>query len=318
MSPFLLLLRALGYSWHGASARAVFQDEDDNKIVRKVPLAIALLKNGLHKTMAEKGVEIMGDNLSKMCLVMSDAAALDVARHMYTVKKEMVDGIDKTQHTPDQIEVFETEFVAQCINHGGDNASKQNYAAMAVAMKQLVIKYNCATLLQHWAVTRLLWKRMQRASPADSPAPTVAPTEKRFAQFFCLTQAQHGPRDEVWKGLLRKVLTGATGRGRFHCAMELQTSHHGGTEHLAWVITGEVDDVWAMMRSMSNLVSNQGSHSKYFLNEAKQMRCDKTNYKTPHAAPPPPPSNFSFPPSLPGFSGQSTNSKMASPMTPTP
>ena len=82
-----------------------------------------------------------------MCLAMSDAAALGVARHMYTTKKDMVDQIDKAQHTPEQIEVFETEFVAQCINHGGDSASKKNYAAMAAAMKLLVIKYNCATLL---------------------------------------------------------------------------------------------------------------------------------------------------------------------------
>ena len=28
----------------------------------------------------------------------------------------------------------------------------------------------------------------------------------------------------------------------------------------------------ALMRSMSNLISHQGTHSKYYLNEAKQMR----------------------------------------------
>ena len=311
-----------GYSWHGSSARAIYKDEDGSSIVRKVPLAISLLEDGCHTTMAEKGVEILGENLCKMCLVMSDAAALDVARHMYTAKKDMVDQIDKAQHTPEQIEVFETEFVAQCINHGGDNASKKNYAAMAAAMKLLVIKYNCATLLQHWFATRVLWRRMNRASNQgsdgdsdsestqeycrgdknrDAPhglysdrdsdsedddvpiamqlglsgpdrATPFTPTVSRFAQFFCMKQAHHGTTDEIWKGILRKVLTGSTGRGLFHCDMELQTSHHGGKEHRVWVITGDVDDVWALMRSMSNLVSNQGSHSKYFLNEAKQMR----------------------------------------------
>ena len=75
--------------------------------------------------MAEKGVEILGENLCKMCLVMSDAAALDVTRHMYTSKKEIVGQIDKAQLILQQIEAFETEFVAQCINHGGDTASKK-------------------------------------------------------------------------------------------------------------------------------------------------------------------------------------------------
>ena len=113
---------------------------------------------------------------------------------------------------------------------------------------------------------------MQLGLSGPDRATPITPTVSRFAQFFCMKQAHHGTTDEIWKGILRKVLTGSTGRGLFHCDMELQTSHHGGKEHRVWVITGDVDDVWALMRSMSNLVSNQGSHSKYFLNEAKQMR----------------------------------------------
>ena len=49
-----------------------------------------VLPNGKHANMAAEGVSIMGPNLRKMCLVMSDAAALDVARMMYDSKDELV------------------------------------------------------------------------------------------------------------------------------------------------------------------------------------------------------------------------------------
>jgi hypothetical protein len=55
-----------------------------------IPLGIGVLPNGKHANMAAEGVSIMGPNLRKMCMVMSDAAALDVARMMYDSKDELV------------------------------------------------------------------------------------------------------------------------------------------------------------------------------------------------------------------------------------
>ena len=78
--------------------------------------------------------------------------------------------------------MFETESVAQCINHGGDNASKKNYAAMAAAMKLLVIKYNCANLLQHWFATRVLWRRMNRASNQGSDGDSDSESTQEYCQ----------------------------------------------------------------------------------------------------------------------------------------
>ena len=79
-----------GYSWHGSSAQATFKDASGSYFKQKVPLGIEVLADGKHKTMAEEGAKILGPNILKMCMVMSDGAALDVAKHMYGVKKELL------------------------------------------------------------------------------------------------------------------------------------------------------------------------------------------------------------------------------------
>jgi hypothetical protein len=79
-----------GYSWHGSTSVCTFKDADGHMYKEHIPLGIEVLPNGKHANMAAEGVSIMGPNLRKMCLVMSDAAALDVARMMYDSKDELV------------------------------------------------------------------------------------------------------------------------------------------------------------------------------------------------------------------------------------
>lgn len=261
-----------GYSWHGSIAQATFQDNEGKHVKHTIPLGLEVLANGKHKTMAAEGVKIMGPNLRKMCMVMSDAAALDVAEHMFKAKAEFLEELSGVTFSVREREVNDTNFVAQCINHGGDNASKAHFQEITRALHPMIVKYNCATLIQHWWATRLLVYRIKRnvAALADSddegdvdPAPPSM-TTTQFAWFFCRPDPTASHRRKVWKGLLRKVLTNCTGRARFHAPMELQTVVvNGEVEVKSWKLTEAVHDVWALMRSMSNLISHQGSHSKY-------------------------------------------------------
>ena len=59
-------------------------------------------------------------------------------------------------------EINETNFVAQCIYQGGNNASKDHFKGVQKEMLCLIIKYNCATLIRHWWATRGLFWRMLR------------------------------------------------------------------------------------------------------------------------------------------------------------
>jgi hypothetical protein len=214
-------------------------------------------------------------------------------------------------------EINETNFVAQCINHGGDNASKDHFKGVQKEMLCLIIKYNCATLIQHWWAKRvLLWRMLRHKKgqtvkaywrmkpywrmtgpereeaaariPIPLPAVVVEPAVsasstrfisiRGFVSYFVFPPPTDDDDDpvstKVWRGLLYKVLTNSTGRTRFHCGMELhRTEQDGKVLARTWVLAEkEIADVWALMRSMSNLISNQGSHSKYWLNESKQMR----------------------------------------------
>jgi hypothetical protein len=297
-----------GYSWHGSIAQATFQETEGTHVKHTIPLGLEVLADGKHKTMAAEGVKIMGPNLRKMCMVMSDAAALDVAEHMYKAKDELLKELEGVAFTVREREVNDTNFVAQCINHGGDNASKAHFAEISRALQPMIVKYNCATLIQHWWATRLLVHRTKNyiaaynRAVADSddegdavPDPSP-PTLTQFAWFFCrpdgatcaLSMAEclscsHpsfgrarndalpppgkrclAHRQKVWRGLLRKVVTDCTGRARFHAPMELQSVVvNGEVEVKSWKLTAPVHDVWALMRSMSNLISHQGSHSKF-------------------------------------------------------
>ena len=285
-----------GYSWHGSVAQATFLDAEGKKERHTIPLGIEVLKDGKHKTMADEGIKVMGPNLRKMCMVMSDAAALDVAASMYKAKADLLEELDGVSFTIQEREVHDTDFVGQCINHGGDNASKAHFIEITRALKPVLTCYNCATLIQHWMVTRLLVFRIKRhiecnrilnddgsESESEGVTTTTAPTfpsERQFVWFFCSTRGTAGPptvaehRRKIWKGLLFKALTNGTGRSRFHAPMELESVlvNGGEDEVKSWKLTEPVHDVWALMRSMSNLISHQGTHSKYYLNEAKQMR----------------------------------------------
>jgi hypothetical protein len=106
-----------GYSWHGSIAQATFQEAEGTHVKYTIPLGLEVLADGKHKTMAAEGVKIMGPNLRKMCMVMSDAAALDVAEHMYKAKEELLAELEGVAFTVREREVNDTNFIAQCINH---------------------------------------------------------------------------------------------------------------------------------------------------------------------------------------------------------
>ena len=74
-----------------------------------------MLADGKHKTMAAEGVKIMGPNLRKMCMVMSDAAALDVAEHMYKAKDELLAELEGVTFTVREREVNDTKFLTSII-----------------------------------------------------------------------------------------------------------------------------------------------------------------------------------------------------------
>jgi hypothetical protein len=235
-----------GYSWHGPVAQATFLDAEGKKERHATPLGIEALKDGKRSTMAAEGTKVMGPNLRKTRVVMSDAAALDVAASiMHDAKAELLEDLEGVSFTVQEREVHDTNFVGQRINHGGDNASKARFTEITRALKPILMRHNCATLTQCWMVTRLLALQIKRhvqlnrilnddGSDSESEADTAitaptAPTEREFVCFFCSFRGAAGPptlaehRRNVWKGLFFKALTNGTGRTRFHAPMELES-----------------------------------------------------------------------------------------------
>ena len=93
---------------------------------------IPLPRAGLHQTMADKGAEILGDNIAKVPAIMSDNAAKDVADKMFIIKDRVVQLLKtyEDDFTDEQLEVMATKFVDTCITHTGDLASKKHHNAM--------------------------------------------------------------------------------------------------------------------------------------------------------------------------------------------
>jgi hypothetical protein len=231
-----------GLSYHGMHSECVFEDDGD-RFQEHVPLGLELLADGKHQHQADKGVETLGENMPKMPAVMSDNAATDVATKMH-VEKVKVCAILRDQDddfTEEQLEVMATNFVDACITHGGDLASTKHHNAMEAAIKDVIISYNCATLIQkmgaHWLLRRSL------------------------------------RRKEVRLNLLVKAWGGTLGHSRCHTPMKLASKMtDDGKVVKCWELTEVVPSVYSLMCSMSNLISNQGQHSNYYLNESKDFR----------------------------------------------
>jgi hypothetical protein len=76
----------------------------------------------------------------------------------------------------------------------------------------------------------------------------------------------------VWT-LWAKMLCGKLSRETCFMPMKLVvTIGNEGTPKKQWQLCGEVEDVWGLMCSMSNLISHQGKHADYYLNESKAFR----------------------------------------------
>ncbi len=92
----------------------------------------------------------------KVPAVMSDNAAKDVGDKIFVKKAEMVALLRNHEDTftAEEIEIMSTNFVDNCITHGGDLASKRHYNSMAVSMKDAVI------FLTQQHCCRSLWQRV--------------------------------------------------------------------------------------------------------------------------------------------------------------
>ena len=231
-----------GFSYHGMHSECVFED-GSGRHQEHVPLGLELLEHGGHQLRADKGAEVLGDNISKIPAVMADNAAADVAEKLFETKDEVCARLKESNNdfTEEELEVMTTNFVNTCVTHGGDLASKRHHAAMEAEIKDVIVMYNCATLLQKAAALWLLRRSLRRR--------------------------------EVRKNLLLRVWADALGRHRYHTAMKLVTkvTDKGATvKH--WEVTGTVPSIYGLMCSMSNLISNHGTHSNYYLNESKDFR----------------------------------------------
>ena len=142
-----------------------------------------------------------------------------------------------------QMEIMSTNFVDTCITHGGDLASKKHFSEICNAMKDIIIFYNCATIVQGAGARWLLRKKIKQKQ---------------------LKNSMH-----LWA----KVVLRKTGRDMCHTPMTIraQTKDDGRCKK-CWELIGEPENVWDLMCSMSKLISHQGKHSDYYLNESKAFR----------------------------------------------
>ena len=150
--------------------------------------------------------------------------------------------------TEEQMEIMTTNFVDTCITHAGDLASKTHFTETAAAMTSVIIHYNAATMIQGAAGRKLLRLRLERKQ---------------------LTKTGADGRKSI-RPLLAKMLCGKLGRDAWHTPMKLGFTPCGKTKE--WQLTGEFENVWSLMCSMSNLISHQGKHADYYLNESKAFR----------------------------------------------
>jgi hypothetical protein len=111
---------------------------------------------------------------------------------------------------------------------------------MAAAMKGVIISYSCATPIQKTGAFWLLRRSLRR--------------------------------EEVRLNLLVKVWGGTLGHSRYHTPMKLASKMtDDGKVVKHWELTEVVSSVYSLMCSMSNLISNQGQHAEYHLNESNRF-----------------------------------------------
>ncbi len=129
-----------------------------------------------------------------------------------------------------------------CITHCGDLASKKHHDALEESLHSAIVKYNAATLIQNAFAIRYI-------------------KQNRHAKG-------------VWLKVCARLLAGRSGSAAMcHTPMKLESIRNdAGTIQKCWKVTGEVSSVYKLMCSMSNLISNQGVHSAYYLNESKDFR----------------------------------------------
>ncbi len=166
----------------------------------------------------------------KVPAVMSDNAAMDVGDKIFVKKAEMVALLRNHEDTftAEEIEIMSTNFVDNCITHGGDLASKRHYNSMAGSMKDAIIFFNAATLLQRFVATRLIRRNVS-----------------------CNIS------------LLCRLWSDNLGRARFHTPMKLISVHDDiGTVAKKWELLDDIPCVYGLMTGMSSLIVHQGPHSK--------------------------------------------------------
>lgn len=234
-----------GYNYHGMNCEAVFVDEDGKREQRHIPLGLEVLPNGGHDLQAELAVKVLGENIVKVPSTMADNAAKDVGDKIFVAKEIAVDlmkaGDEKL--SDDQLEVMATNFVDTCITHGGDLASKKQFAAISGALKSVIIKFNAAAIIQHAAGMFIMRRDLKARNPAHA------------LRFLCL----------LW--------TGKLSRTALHTPMKLMMGvMNDCTRKKYWELTSEPPNLWTLMCSMSNLISHQGKHALYYLNEHKAFR----------------------------------------------
>ena len=80
-----------GYNYHGMTCEASFELEDGGKNQCHIPLGLEILENGCHQPQADKAVEILGANLTKVPSTMADNAAKDVGDKIFQAHRRRRD-----------------------------------------------------------------------------------------------------------------------------------------------------------------------------------------------------------------------------------
>ena len=235
------------------TCEAVFKEVDGDSVQCHIPLGLEILANGCHQPQADMAVSVLGGNLPKVVSTMADNAAADVGEKIFAVKEEAIATLmgGEVNFTEQQLEIMTTNFVDTCITHGGDLASKKHFTETCAAMTSVIVHYNAATIIQGAAGRKLIRLRLMRKE---------------------LTHT--GPNGaKMLQPLLAKMMCGRLGPVAWHTPMKLGLkANDDGSKTKEWQLTGEFENVWSLMCSMSNLISHQGKHADYYLNESKAFR----------------------------------------------
>ena len=234
-----------GYNYHGMNCEAVFVNDDGTRRQEHVPIGLEMLPNGGHNLQAEAAVDVLGENIVKVAATMADNAAKDVGDKIFVAKDIAVDLMKAGDEnlTEEQLEVMATNFVDTCITHGGDLASKKHFAAISDALNAVIITFNAAAMIQHAAARHLIRRNLKARQP------------RKAQRLMCL------------------LLSGKLSRAAVHTPMKLVIKvGDDGTHTRHWELTTAPPNIWSLMCSMSNLISHQGKHALYYLNEHKAFR----------------------------------------------